>query len=505
MRGDIITTPLPTAIRASPRRGGTEYEAKRREDIAVIAKAVGVNEDDLINQLGALAPVARQHFLTTGASNLDCWIAAVRRAESRRSVAAGNPTHAIREGIYRLAMFKACTSRVEQDFSKIDEVLGSKRLSGLEATEDDVIKVILDAPTNPKELSKVVATARVIWRECFGVSRPGDGNKARRFDTGVPKNNNKRGLDVAGAGVPQGKFARKDFVQGRRATAANLVESISATDGLNMINDIADAVLPGWTEKHDKELAFQQAKRAHRLNEAVGSGLILNPDDAIVEAASDQRAEEKARSVAAAKRAARMKEKVAPGIAIDFALLRGHSVFFSARSNACDRQAATLGMRVLPAMTGDQSARIVVAADVARVPESCETVVRLLGGSIVTPEVFLGTRQGPCLTFLPAVTVKREIWLSTKFRAAKPAIAAIVHRAAMADTSNWAIIASAAEFEVARRDTKNKASVLGLADSAEVSLIRSAMPAHGKHVFELSDFLSYVSKFDQPNSRNGVQ
>ena len=500
----LLRPPFPPPSAHPPRRGGREYDAKRREDIAVIARAVGVTEDDLSNQLDALAPVARQHFLTTGASNLDCWIAAIRRAESRRSVAEKNPTDAIREGIYRLAMFKACTSRVEQDFSKIDEVLGSKRLSGLEATEDDVIKVILDAPTNPQELSKVVARARAIWRDCFGVSRPGDGYKARRFDTGVPKNK-KRELDVAGAGVPQGKFARKDFVQERRATAANLVESISATDGLNMINGIADAVLPGWTAKHDKELAFQQAKRTHRLNEAVGSGLIINPDDAIVEAASDQRAEEKARSVAAAKRAARMKEKVAPGKAIDFALLRGHSVFFSTRSNACDRQAATLGMRVLPAMTGGQIARIVVAADVASVPESCEIVVRLLGGSIITPEVFLGTRQGPCLTFLPAVTVKREIWLSTKFRAAKPAIAAIVDRAAMADTSKWAIIASAAEFEAARRDTKNNASVLGLADSAEVSLIRSAMPAHGKHVFELSHFLSYVSKFDQPNSRNGVQ
>ena len=472
----------------------------------MIAKAVGVNEDDLMAQLDALAPVARQHSLSTGANNLDCWIAAVRRAESRHSVAVLNPTRAIREGIYRLAMFKACTSRVEQDFSKIDEVLGSKRLNGLEATEDDVIKVLLDAPTDPKELSKVVANARIIWRECYGVSRPGEG-KARRFDLGVPKKKtNKRELDVVGeAGVPQGKFARTDFVQRRRAAGANLVASVEAADGQDMINAIADAALPGWTEKHDKELAFQAAKRTHRLNEAVGSGLISSPDDAIVEAASDQKAEEKARSIAAAKRAARMKEKVAPGMALDFALLRGHGVFFSARSDACYRRAAALGMRVLPAMTGDQSARVVVAADVAKVPESCELVVRMLGGSIVAPEVFLGTRQGPCLTFLPAVSVKREIWLSAKFRAVKPAIAAIFDRAAMADTSNWAIIASAAEFEAVRRATRNKASVLGLADSAEVALIRRAMPAHGKHVFELSHFLSFVSKFDPTNSRNGVQ
>ncbi len=72
---------------------------------------------------------------------MDAWTAAIRRVESKASTAANHPTDALRPAIYRLALFKPCTSRVEQDFSRIDQILGSKRLGGLDSTEDDITKV----------------------------------------------------------------------------------------------------------------------------------------------------------------------------------------------------------------------------------------------------------------------------------------------------------------------------------------------------------------------------
>ena len=156
---------------------------------------------------------------------------------------------------------------------------------------------------------------------------------------------------------------------------------------------------------------------------------------------------------------------------------------------------------------GQRSARLVVANDVAVLSECCETCVRLLGGSVVTPEVFLGIRNGPCLTFFPAVSsVKREIWVSDMFRAAKPEIARIVDAASLSDASRWSIIASAAEFDAVRRANKlAKSCVIGLATAVEVKNIRAAMPAHANHVFELPEFLAYASKLDKARSRNGVQ
>ncbi|CAK0864004.1 unnamed protein product, partial [Prorocentrum cordatum] len=476
---------------AASRRGGREHEAARRRDIAVLANAMGVGEADLRNELDALAPVARQRRTQTGANTLDSWIAAIRRAESRKSMSSAHPAHTIREGIYRLAMFRACTSKVEQDFSKIDEVLGSKRLNGVGSTEDDVIKVVLDTPEDPEELSDVIVRARVIWRECLGVSRPGDG-RGRRFDFGVLA---KRKLGGS-VGQTHCKFAGKDFVHARRQAAIEVAESVEVADALDKIDAAGSAVLPGWTTKHDKELAFQMAKRDHRLREAVHAGHVFNPDADLVEEAAAQTAEEKKRSVAAARKAARQREQLRPG---DLGDLQGQAVFFLHQSEACDRQAAALRMRVLPAMiAGDAVARVVVAADVSQIPEFVEVCVRILGGSLVTPEVFQGLRKGPCLTFFAAASlVNREIWISARFRAAKPDIARLLDKAAQSDQSKWAIIASVAEFEAARHAAKMKSGVLGLATAVEVSAIKTAMPAHAKHVFELPAFLAYNSKLDR--------
>ena len=154
-------------------------------DIAVLAKAFGLEEPALMSEIDDLAPIAKQHQVSTNASNLDCWIAAVRKVESRPSTHKSHPTAAVRECLYRLAMFRPCTSRVEQDFSRIDELLSTKRLNGLASTEDDVAKVILDTPQDPDTRAHTIQAARQAWRECFGVCRPG--HRERRIDVGVSK------------------------------------------------------------------------------------------------------------------------------------------------------------------------------------------------------------------------------------------------------------------------------------------------------------------------------
>jgi hypothetical protein len=138
-----------------------------------------------------------------------------------------------------MAMFKPCTSRVEQDFSRLDSILGSRRLGGLDASEDDVAKVwpfrkggrsrkheyeaasnishkkhqksgpgrvmflqicvvrrrfssrvpekvVLDTPTDHRKRSNVIAAARRVWRKCYGVSRVTISERPR-LDKGCPK------------------------------------------------------------------------------------------------------------------------------------------------------------------------------------------------------------------------------------------------------------------------------------------------------------------------------
>ena len=89
-----------------------------------------------------------------------------------------------------------------------------------------------------------------------------------------------------------------------------------------------------------------------------------------------------------------------------------------------------------------------------------------------------------------------------------PSVSAQLTRAAMGDSSHWAIIGSPAEFQLAKAKAarlKKPATVLGLAVPEEVAAIRKARPAFGKHVFELHEFLSFVTRLEPQKCCSGAQ
>ena len=141
-------------------------------------------------------------------------------------------------------------------------MLGAKRLGGLDSTEDDVTKVILDCPKDPNARAKIMEEARSIWRQCYGVARTGS---SQRLDKGCSKNNKRKSDAKISVGT---KFARKHFTQARRRAAAALVQEVSSTEGLRKIDAVTHAEMPGWTGKHDREMHFQLDKRLHRHREA---------------------------------------------------------------------------------------------------------------------------------------------------------------------------------------------------------------------------------------------
>ena len=49
--------------------------------------------------------------------------------------------------------------------------------------------------------------------------------------------------------------------------------------GVEQINLVANADLPDWAERHEKELRFQEAKRQHRRCEAARAGHLAIADD----------------------------------------------------------------------------------------------------------------------------------------------------------------------------------------------------------------------------------
>ena len=310
------------------------------------------------------------------------------------------------------------------------------------------------------------------------------------------------------------KRSRTEFVNTRRAAADALAKSIPTLEGLHIVEQIENSDLSGhgWTDRHEKELMFQLSKRQHRLCEAVNAGHRHSDevDDDLQRDAQAQNDHDRSLATAAVKKAARNRARLddikLQTTALDLGCMNGKSCYIG--PSVCNatlqrRCQVGLGMLLVPHA---QQAAVVCVNDVADLPPIVDVALRIQGGLATTPEVLLGVRNGPVVSFLAATHVKRKLWLSDRFihenREVVDCLRSAVHR----DDSKWTLIDSAEKFEEIKAKTRSKpSSVLGLATAVETAAIRHAKPNMGKHVFVLGDFLLFVARLNQPHCRSGIQ
>ena len=77
--------------------------------------------------------------------------------------------HALRQVVYRLLTFRACTSAVEQNFSVLQKAFDRRAESLSEASENNLAKVILELPDD--ELPKIAQEAQRVWIHALGRAR----------------------------------------------------------------------------------------------------------------------------------------------------------------------------------------------------------------------------------------------------------------------------------------------------------------------------------------------
>ena len=152
---------------------------------------------------------------------------------------------------------------------------------------------------------------------------------------------------------------------------------------------------------------------------------------------------------------------------------------------------------------------MVVMPDAGSFSEDVRVCLYLQGGVLTVPDVVHGVRHGPVLAYLPAISIRREIWLSDGFVGSFKALAAVVKHIASRDNSNWSLLGSAAEFETAKTDAfkkKRNATVLALVTKAERAAIASHTPAWlSRHAYTWHNFLAFVARADPTRWNNGFQ
>ena len=328
---------------------------------------------------------------------------------------------------------------------------------------------------------------REVWRKYYGFRRDG---AQHRIDSGSKiKSMTSTELDA------DAKMTRTEFIKRRRHAAQTLECSASTEEERQKIDQIASAEMPGWNAKHEKEYNFQRGKRRFRECEEVIAGHFLDEgvDAQLAADAAAQHDHQRKLAAAAIRKATLQEEKLKPPLSLN---IRGCHIYVVDGYVRSQELLAKFKALDCTEVLDMKKANIVVANNVTNVPELVGLTVKLKGGVLAIPEVILGLWLGPRLAFKPAISVKREVWVSDRFSASNRMISERIKSIAMGDDSSWSLLESPEKFELAKKEARKArrpASVLAVATAQEVKTIRSNLPQIGQHVFELDGFARFVT------------
>ena len=187
-----------------------------KEPLTVLAKVFGVDPMQLQQEYSDVLPVAQHIARSDRASNLDAWLAALKKLQASRWAKKSHPLGAILPVFHRYAAWQGCsTSGQERTHAKQQLLLSKQRRSMQPLRERDETKLFVDLEET--DLPKIIAAAQRIWSETYGASRlrlPAQS----RIDAGVPK--------VVTGGAHTGNFHKhflSEFYKRFKLRVSNLV------------------------------------------------------------------------------------------------------------------------------------------------------------------------------------------------------------------------------------------------------------------------------------------
>ena len=251
--------------------GGCSVDAEGK--LARIAQACDLEEAALISEWKDVYPRA-QRLLKANASpqdkNKHAWALAMARLSDHHHGRARHPVQVLREALLQYHAFGASSSGVEQSFSRAAWAFGNRNGCARPSTEEFSVKALLDLP-KVQDTKSLFRLARVVWVCYFGEARQ---VCRERIDKGMPRNNQIAGQDEATEAGFIRRRRRAELEAGRRYE-----ESLRAGEQSNCgrgSSDSSDSDV--WTQKHEKELQFQNRKLKQRKIQACAENSLL-PDE----------------------------------------------------------------------------------------------------------------------------------------------------------------------------------------------------------------------------------
>ena len=145
--------------------------------------------------------------------------------------------------------------------------------------------------------------------------------------------------------------------------------------------------------------------------------------------------------------------------------------------------------------------------DVACPPDLVEFVVKIQGRTLMPPTVLTGERAGPIVAYSPALGVKRQVFLSDRFKAGSSEAAGLLRTMVANGGTKWTLLDTADAFEQAKAQAYQKkvnATVLGIFTDAEIGACHTLPPWMKKHMFTRGSFVKFVERLCLPRCNLGA-
>jgi len=259
---------------------GTHGEQLKQDDENVerLAQRFKLEQSTLTAEINDYKKLATTIYRTSSSSTFEAWAKALQQRRRSHLVLKAHPQRAVAKVVMRLPLYAPTSSGVEQSHSRIALVITNNRRHMHEFSEIVALKLMLDR--RAEEEQEIVQRARELYRELYGEARS---QRQARSDKGLQKDSKATATGT-----------EKAWLDARRKSIDE-----AAAKGSSM--EIApESCADAWTEKHDKEMAFQ-VQKARGLKIEAFHDLTLISDD-IDPTLPDDAAKERAKEAANAQK-----------------------------------------------------------------------------------------------------------------------------------------------------------------------------------------------------------
>lgn len=422
------------------------------------------------------------------------------------SLAATHPIETIQKVLVRSHALGVVSSGVEQNFSKGAWALDCRQSKASCEMEGVLFKVAIDLGNYDEE--QLIQMAQECYVELFGMARK---TQRDRIDKGVKRHAKTQSVDDDELCHVQKKPVTEiGFLRMRRAASASLVGA-NVNASVRNCGEAGDC--PGWTPKHDEEVAYQQGQAVKRKTQALSEGLLLKSEitreikqkcwDVKRDRVKSQRARER-------KQQARLMKSAcgrAPTIH-DFKSEGFQEVWVCPHLKQDVQDALGICVRThgMRHVNDCPSAKVMVVtspgSETANLTYLVIHVTAMLRGCyVVAPTVFLrNDGGGACLKYLPALSRKLVFYVSRPWRHKNNRLLRSI-RDALANTAGnkWTLMWEQDKFLEVKKKSKyiQRAEVCALvtADDKRMAIWENeGIP--DRHVLTTKMFLAKIRSVD---------